>query len=58
MEATKSAISEVMPEMSDKIKVSILETINKAVHGGIKQMQTEVERMSVKKLKELNEDVK
>ena len=44
VEATKSAKSEVMPEMSDKIKKSLLEAINEAVVEGIKQIKTTGEK--------------
>ena len=50
VEATKSLISEVMPEMSDRIKDSLLEAINKAVDDGIKQIRVEVEKFVSEKL--------
>ena len=45
VEATKSALSEVMPKMNERIKDSLLEAINKAVDEGIKQIRTEVEKV-------------
>ena len=49
VEATKSAKSEVKPEMSDRIKDSRLEAINKAVDEGIKQ-RTEVQKVISEKV--------
>ena len=49
VEATKSAISEVMPELSDRMKNSFLEPTNKAVDESIKQIKTEVEKAVIEK---------
>ena len=56
VEATKSAISEVMPGMSDRIEHSLLEAIEKAIDECIKQIRNEVEKLSVTTLKVLKED--
>ena len=39
VEVTKNAKYEVMPEMSDRSRNSLLEAINKAVEEGIKQIK-------------------
>ena len=45
VEAIKGALYEEISEMSDRIKYNLLETINKAVEGGIIQIRTEVEKL-------------
>ena len=45
VKATKSAISEVVRELSDRIKDSLLEAINKAIDEGVEQTRTEVEEV-------------
>ena len=50
VEATKSAISEVMPEMSERIRDNFLEAINKEVDEGIKQIRAEVEKIVSEKV--------
>ena len=49
VEATKSAMSEVMPELSDRMKNNFLEPANKAVDESIKQIKTEVEKAVIEK---------
>ena len=50
VKATKSPISEVMPEMNDRIKDNLLEAINKANDESIKQIRTEVEKVVSEKV--------
>ena len=50
VEASKSAISEVKPEMSDRVKDNLLEAINKAVDECIKQIWIEVEKVVSEKV--------
>ena len=50
VEATKSAISEVMPEMSERIRDGLLKALNKAVGKGIQQIRTEAEKFVSEKV--------
>ena len=45
VEAQKSVTSEVLTEMSDRIKNSLLEATNKAVYESIKKMRIKVEKV-------------
>ena len=48
--ARKNSISEIMPEMNDRIRGNLLEAINKTVDEGIKQIKTEVEKVVSEKV--------
>ena len=51
------AICDVLPEMSQRVKNSLLEAIKKAVDEGIKQIGTELEKVVSEKVDVLNGDV-